>query len=140
MGIGLFSHWSCDSFESKPASTPQWLPNPDAKNFHIHSAIQREKYLIADVNYPNCINFEGHKVMVYRSVTLKELQNRTEIDPHFKDGDKFSPIARFIPTNEGWLMALDFVDSQLKSENIQSLKKDKIIYGDLIGKKGKWKL
>ena len=114
MGIG--PRWSCGNDRDKAPSTPLWLPNPDAKNFFIRAALQVDEYLIAQIHYPNCINFEGHKVMVYKGITYAQLKARKEIDPHFKDQDKFSPIARFIPTHEGWQMAIRFVYSELKEQ------------------------
>jgi hypothetical protein len=114
MGISIGHNWSCSGLSPSPASPSRlWDKNPDAKNFNITAAFQVDNFVIAKIKYPNCINFEGDKIMVYRGITLKELMNRVEIDPHFKDGDRFSPIARFTPTTEGWQIAEMLVE-QLK--------------------------
>lgn len=113
MGIG--PRWTCGETTAGPTPTT-WNVNPDAKNFVLEYALELDEYLIVQVRYPNCINFEGNKVMVYKGVTLKKFKTWKEVDPHFKDANKTSPIARFLPTKEGWNMATRFVYAQLKHE------------------------
>lgn len=76
--------------------------NPDPVNFKILHEQLINGYLILFVEYPNCTNFEGKKLMVYKgfnsSAALLKLNNG-ELDPHFSKG-KGSPIARFRPTPE----------------------------------------
>lgn len=119
---GIFDHWMSDC---KKKSGPigihfsggnEDLPNasknlepeffPDPSKYEIVKHLQMGKYLIVMINYPNCINYEGNKIMVYEDCTLKELKKNVYIDPHFFENKKFhSPIARFVPTDNGWEMA-----------------------------------
>lgn len=76
--------------------------NPDPQNFKILKEEAVNGYLILLVEYPNCTNFEGRKLMVYKgfnsSAALLKL-NKGELDPHFARSAG-SPIARFRPTSE----------------------------------------
>lgn len=86
--------------------------NPDPSNYQLVRAEEGlGKYLIVMIKYPDCKNYEGNKILVFKDVTLIELVNQKLIDPHFFPGDdkRKSPIARFVPTEEGWQMALVFV-------------------------------
>lgn len=66
-------------------------------------------YLLIEVNYPNCTNYEGNKILIYEDVKLIDLTRQGSIDPHFSNSKKFhSPIARFVPTKKGWEMACRF--------------------------------
>jgi len=60
-------------------------------------------FLIAEVQYPNCTNFEGKKILVFKGMTIRELATLDELDPHFYEDSKL--IARFVPTCEGMSMA-----------------------------------
>ena len=102
MGIGLGrgsmsgSRYDCNSTNV----------NPDPKNYTILQAEQQGRFLILKLKYSGCTNYEGTKILVYKDVSLIDLVNQKSIDPHFCNNSKFhSPIARFIPTNEGWNMA-----------------------------------
>lgn len=87
------------------------LPNPKPDNFKIIHAKQKGDYLIAIVQYPDCTNFEGTKLMVFCGLTEKELLEAKTLDPHFSDKtSKFSPVARFRPTLSGWDAAELFTD------------------------------
>ena len=62
--------------------------------------------LIVEIQYPDCINYEGKKILVFENVEYSDLMKQGSIDPHFSDNKKFkSPIARFSPTERGWQMA-----------------------------------
>jgi hypothetical protein len=91
-----------------PAQAPK-LPNPDPYNYSVLEAEQVGQYLVLKVKYPDCTNFEGTKVMVYRGVTPLDLLKQKFLDPHFFESKKVAaPVARFVPTAEGWTMALRF--------------------------------
>jgi hypothetical protein len=85
-------------------SSPYAVPNsnPDPSLFKILKEELVNGYLILLVEYPNCTNFEGKKLMVYKgfnsSAALLKL-NRGKLDPHFANS-KGAPIARFSPTEE----------------------------------------
>lgn len=82
------------------------LPNPDPMNWILNKSEEIGNYLIVDITYPDCVNYEGRKIMLYEGVTVKKLKAQKSLDPHFSSNKKFySPIARFEPTEYGWEMA-----------------------------------
>lgn len=85
--------------------------NPDPSNWKILKAQEHGKFLILMMEYPDCTNYEGKKILVFEDVTMIDLVNQKMIDPHFfPKNPKFkSPIARFEPTDRGWKMAEKFV-------------------------------
>jgi hypothetical protein len=90
------------------ASKPNSLM-PDPSNYKIVQAKQVGNYLVLKIKYPNCTNHEGNKILVFKDLTPIDLLNQKLIDPHFFEERGFkSPIARFVPTKEGWDMALAF--------------------------------
>ena len=67
------------------------------------------KYVIAEIRYHGCTNYEGHKILVFDSLTEEQIKLMPILDPHFsKDSPHLSPIARFVPTEKGWDMAILF--------------------------------
>lgn len=85
------------------------LGNPDV--YKVVKALELGKYLILLINYPDCKNYEGNKILVFRDITLIDLVNQKLIDPHFFEDSKYlSPLVRFVPTNEGWALAVKFVE------------------------------
>ena len=82
--------------------------NPSPDNWIVVKYTPIEKHLVVKIQYPNCKNYEGIKILLYKNTTIKQLIGQKLIDPHFSESKKFkSPIARFEPTEEGWDMALD---------------------------------
>jgi len=58
------------------------------------------------VQYPDCTNYEGRKVLLFKDVKLQDLKKQKLLDPHFSENPKyFSPVARFEPTGLGLKMA-----------------------------------
>jgi hypothetical protein len=83
------------------------LPNPDPGNYKIIKHTQINSALVVKIQYLDCTNYEGIKVLVYANTTLAELKAQKLIDPHFSENKKFkSPIARFTPTKLGWRLAI----------------------------------
>lgn len=81
--------------------------NPNPLNYEILRSQQVGKHLVVEVKYPDCINYEGRKIMVYQNLTISGLVSQKEIDPHFTKSNKFrSPIARLEPTDHGWKLAI----------------------------------
>jgi hypothetical protein len=81
--------------------------NPDPNKWRLVDDAQVGMYLIVKIQYPNCENHKGMKVLLY-ACTLGQLVKQGSIDPHFgepKDQYIF-PKARFTPDPEGWNMAL----------------------------------
>lgn len=92
--------------EKKKEKKRPKLPNPDPANYKIVKAKEIGNFLIVMINYPDCINYEGQKILLFQGVTLIDLVNQKYIDPHFfKDKKYASPIARFVPDEKGWDMA-----------------------------------
>jgi len=84
--------------------------NPDPNNYKVVKAKELAGHLILQLNYPDCTNYEGNKILVFKGITLIDLINQRKIDPHFfKHSQYKSPIARFEPTDMGWIMAETFV-------------------------------
>jgi len=93
--------------------SPTWpLPNPDPKHYEVGRYEEIGNYLVLLVNYPNCVNYEGDKIMVYEDIDYVGLMaqaKRHGLDPHFSGNENLkSPIARFEPTDRGWAMAVAF--------------------------------
>lgn len=91
------------------------LPNPDPRNYVIKDFQQVGKYLVVLIHYPDCTNFEGKKILVFKNITIKKLRCQGIIDPHFFPDHKIcSPIARFVPTPDGWQMAIRMCKNETK--------------------------
>ncbi len=85
--------------------------NPDPNNWKFVKVEEHGKYLILMMEYPDCSNYEGKKILVFENITLIQLVNQKLIDPHFfpATSNYKSPIARFEPTERGWQMAKTFI-------------------------------
>ena len=95
---------SLSIYDSRPSKEINGNPNP--RNCKIIECYQNAKYLLVKVNYPDCTNFEGDKILLYENCTIEQLIAQGSIDPHFSNNKKYlSPIARFEPTKEGFKMA-----------------------------------
>ena len=85
---------------------PVQLPNPDPYNYVLEKSEQIGSFLIVEITYPDCTNYEGKKILMYDGITIRDLRRQKSIDPHFSSNKRFhSPIARFEPTEFGWIMA-----------------------------------
>jgi hypothetical protein len=113
MGVSLVGH-SCDRARNQSATRAQHSDNvalkrhavdPDPKRFSITRLRRVGNFLIVMINYPNCTTYGGDKLLVYEDMTVAELNKMREIDPHFLESKK-SPVARFVPTQHGWNMAV----------------------------------
>lgn len=83
-------------------------PNPAL--FTIRHIEQHGDFVVALVHYPNCTNYEGEKIIVWKGQTVAKIKDKLMIDPHFLNDDQ-TLVARFIPTTQGWAMAQKFVRS-----------------------------
>lgn len=102
MGLSPFKN-SSSSFDKPKKCKKQ--PNPDPKNYIIEEANLIGPYTVMKVKYPDCTNYEGRKILVF-AAAFYDIREQKVIDPHFSDNkDYISPIARFVPTKEGWEMA-----------------------------------
>lgn len=83
--------------------------NPNPARFTIIRMQQVSRFLIAEVHYPDCQNYEGRKILVYEGITENVLQRQTSLDPHFCNSSKHpSPVARFEPSARGFKYAVSF--------------------------------
>ena len=123
-----------DNTVSKPTNK---FPNPNPKNFKILKSEEHGNYLVIEVNYPDCTNYEGNKILVYNNVELTDLViKQGSIDPHFSENPNFySPIARFEPTDRGWQMALLFIDAMHIRDNEKPYCTCPTPYPDTMGEK-----
>jgi hypothetical protein len=107
MGLGLFGSScrskSCDDVVKNVSVTKNVNPNP--KKFMISRIQSIGNFLIAEVFYSDCTNFEGRKILVFKDISRLQLESLKELDPHFCNTGHTSPVARFVPTKEGWEMA-----------------------------------
>jgi hypothetical protein len=83
--------------------------NPNPRKFEILRSLQAGANLVVEIRYPNCTNYEGRKVLVYKDADLVSLLKQAEttgVDPHFSARDDLiTPFARLEPTEEGWQAA-----------------------------------
>jgi hypothetical protein len=79
---------------------------PDPSVFEVKRRKLYRSATLLEVQYPNCTNFEGLKILVYKGI----IDPGTHLDPHFCD-DGTGPIARFEPSDEGRKLAEDFCNS-----------------------------
>ncbi len=113
MGVGIGGISSCRNEHTEPNAPTLVGQNPDPKNFIIKDSLEIDKYVILLVEYPDCINYEGLKVLVYQGISLVNLQKLTSLDPHFCK-ECISPIARFAPEiygQEGMAHARVYVEA-----------------------------
>lgn len=118
MGIGPFKRISSAWPVNQEAKIPEG--NPDPKNYKIVRHHANHNYLLVEIQYPDCKNYEGRKILLYTGITLDILKRQTELDPHFSNAEKgIYPIARFVPTEKGWSMASHFM--RISSHFLSSL-------------------
>lgn len=110
--MGLFRHFSSSRLDDRrrprywPTPETPRLPNPDPANYKIIKSAVLGCFLVVLVNYPDCANYEGNKILVFENTSLEELMTQKLIDPHFSNSSKYKhPIARFEPTKRGWILA-----------------------------------
>jgi len=100
---------STSSYDTKPAKIIKKtvIFNPNPNKYEILKYAEVGNYLIVMLNYPDCLNYEGDKILVYKHCKIKDLLKQKSIDPHFSSSKKFySPVARFEPTEWGWNTAV----------------------------------
>lgn len=87
--------------------------NPNPARFEFVRIAKVGKFFLTEIIYPDCSNYEGHKILVFdrmfkgKPLTKKKIQNMKVLDPHFSNSKEYlAPIARFEPTERGWRMAI----------------------------------
>lgn len=89
-----------------PEPKPPPQSSPDPTDYEVLESWTEGRYTVLEVRYPSCTNYEGRKILV-----LDQPFMGGRLDPHFCDGVHVSPIARFVPTEQGWQMALLLVET-----------------------------
>ena len=116
MGCSPFKK-NCAVYETIIVEKEVFAPNPNPAVFEILYVEQVGKHVVANIQYPDCTNYEGKKVCVFLHTTEKEWRKQKRLDPHFsKTG--FSPFARFKPTDNGFDAAI-LLCKKIKSGNIK---------------------
>lgn len=73
---------------------------PDPSRFRVLQEERIGQLWVAMLHYPNCSNFEGHKVIVCKGAAPS---SRSFLDPHFSEQGDI--VARFAPTPHGFALA-----------------------------------
>ena len=116
----VFWRSSNSSFDTTPPNLAPTAPtvrpgNPNPANYDILIQKDFPNFSILLIRYPDCKNYEGNKILVFRKKDVVRMKEQKLIDPHFCDNKKFaSPVARFEPTTEGMKMAEFFVQNYYK--------------------------
>jgi len=76
---------------------------PSSYRWRLLDSIYFKNICVLKIKYKGCTNFEGVKIMVMRDVEQIPLV----LDPHFLE-ESSNLLARFRPTEEGWLDALNY--------------------------------
>lgn len=110
--MGLFSpRYGCDCKYSTTAGRYN-INSPNPWKFTIHEIWQYKHATVAIIDYPNCTNFEGSKVIVFRGQQRDALLKAEQIDPHFyQKSTTLSIIARFRPDAKHVDLARQFAKS-----------------------------
>jgi hypothetical protein len=83
---------------------------PIVREYRILTAFYCGNYLVLEIQYRGCTNYEGRKILVFKNTNVEQLKKQGSIDPHFGETKNYIwPIARFEPTEKGWNMAKNFV-------------------------------
>ena len=115
----MFGHSTCDVYVGNKGSDATC---PDPANFEIQKLTDKGGgYIIARIRYPDCTNYNGDKILLFKDMTRTHIESLNRLDPHFSD-DRNSPIARFKPTGEGFRLAMMLVDSLLSIENMDKVR------------------
>lgn len=85
--------------------------NPVPHRFKVLRTKRVRWALVAEIQYPDCTNFEGTKILVYDDYQrFERLKASGNLDPHFMV-DESSLLARFRPGKKGWERAVLFAES-----------------------------
>jgi hypothetical protein len=101
MGMKLFSSSSNDDNYCRKSVIE---PRADLFNITKEFASDGGISCVVMINYPNCVNYEGNKICVYKK-SLPYIRKQSLLDPHFSNKG-LAPFARFEPTDAGWVMAV----------------------------------
>lgn len=108
--MGLGPKWSKCSDRVSSSAQPVRDGNPNKFRFKLVRRLDFPKgggkVSVVEINYPDCFNHKGNKILVYADGSILDGRLKAKcLDPHFLDNET-SPIARFEPTELGWILAL----------------------------------
>jgi hypothetical protein len=103
-----FSNYQSTDVKLNYKLTSKINPNPDPYDFKVTYKYRgRSGKFLVRVVYPNCTNYEGQKILIFKSKRSFDILYKTgKLDPHFYPGSGL--IARFNPKQIK--MAKEFVD------------------------------
>lgn len=105
--MGVMKHFSSSSNDCGCGDYEEFKPSPELDNYTIQKWTSMFGNLVVMIKYDDVPNYEGMKILVYKSCTIADLRRQELIDPHFAENKTLrSPIARFEPTHEGWGLAI----------------------------------
>lgn len=100
---------------------------PDEEKYGLLSITEIGKFVIVEVKYYGCINYDGRKLLVYKGITKDTIKNATKLNPHFLEQEGIFPFARFEPTTAGEVAAVSLVillNNMAASETEKSLENE----------------
>lgn len=111
--MGLFKR-SSDNSPTWRETLGDWVSgysqtgNPNKHNFSVVRRLDIGKVVVVEVKYPDCRNHDGKKILVYdkKEIFERGVRNKS-LDPHFLEIGN-SPVARFEPSETGWIFAISF--------------------------------
>lgn len=106
MGINIMHSFAGERTSPYASQVPD--RNPDPERFNVERTYTVGSYVCAMVDYVNCTNYEGKKILVFENSSDADIRSAKSIDPHFMDDGKI--IARFRPDDEGWQDAIAYVE------------------------------
>lgn len=121
MGLKFFSNgpeicYSCNPVGPTSSPKPKASPAPDGLPRPYRYTIKEMKrlggFIVAWLNYPDCTNYGGDKIVLYSLQDWFDATTENKLDPHFLK-DAPSPLARFEPTRRG--LELAFQTAELLS-------------------------
>ena len=96
-------------FNSSNVALNKQPPNP--ATFKIIHIKECGNYCVVLVNYPDCINYNGNKLLITRNISGENLTKLKYLDPHFVEFSELEIVARFLPTEEGIQSAFNFIET-----------------------------
>jgi len=78
----------------------------------LKNVYNSENFMLLIVNYPDATTYGGDKILIYKredEFDVLDMLKQKELDPHFLE-DRLSPIARFPSSEEGFKMAMKFIN------------------------------
>lgn len=111
MGLSPFSFAREGGPEVIYVDRPLRAGEPNPWHFNLVRLEKVKRNLVVEVVYPDALNYEGRKIIVYLNTRPVRIYEQTALDPHFTEGPGPKPFARFEPTDAGWSAAIKLARS-----------------------------